>query len=652
MPDKFKPVPVDFGHDVEEEIERYVWEQLEWLERSYKILHEQNAPKWRKLYLGTPAEAQKNFPWPNASNIMVQVVGEMVDTLAARVLGLLYATHPLWAFQLSMHADDPVEMEKARRTLEDFMDRVGYEPTELDLYRIEGDWFIDAAKLGTSWVKVNYEQLVEAVAVGYTEQKRLEADETPIYEGPRVTKARFEDVMADPTCTTLEDAPFVVHKRVLKRRALEERKFMGLYDEKAVNSIIDHPDRYTPKLPERDEQQNAGFVNSPAGSDDTTAEWDISECYFWWWAGSPRRKFRLIYTYHKRTKTVLRKVFNFLPRNALPIIMSRVGHRGDGLLGHGFGEMLELYQEGLTAVLNQRIDNATVANVRALRVSPRMRTLDSAFELMPAGLIWGDKDDVEALQIGDVYPSSFENEQSLLRHVSARSGVEPAISGMGTGGVTKRPAVYSSLGTLAVMQENNSRVNLKTSDFRHAHVKLGSLLVRVFGKFGTAGRERMFGQDARYLMQALDAFTRNQLAIPIRASVASLNREVEKQNDMILVNLLQRYNTAVAQLIQAAANPMTPPPMQEYLKNTVRTQHAFMRRVLKDFGYDEPDAYLPVPQLDTPGAAGAPPGGGPMAPGSPPVAGAAGAAAGGSAGMAGGQGWPGLPGVPAPTPRA
>lgn len=596
MPDKFQLVDADFGKDVNAEIEWYVEQQLEALEQAHSELHKTKLPRWRKIYLGRPAEQTRNIPWPNAANTVVQVVGETVDTMVARVMGLLWATHPLWVFQNFIKAASDQERknnEDERRVIEDFMDIMGFEPTELNLHEVEALWYTEAANLGTSFVKLSLEHNTEAVVTGYTEAGSggFRGIERDIYVGPKVTNLRHEDVLCDARVNDLRNSDFVAVRRVLSRFQLEERGHKELYSKKAVESVIDNPDRSTPTEQVRQELQDQG-VASP-NRPDTTAEWEIWECFFPWWHNG--RKYRLIYNYHKKSKTTMRKVFNFLPNNALPIKRAKLGYRTPGLYGHGYAELLEIYQEELSTVHNQRLDNATVANVRAMRVSPRARALDTNIELSPAALIVAEKDEVEAIQVGDVYPSTFKNEEMTLGLVARRAGISPAVSGSGTGGITdKRRQTYGSQGTLAVMQENNSVVGFATSEFRHAHVMLGSDLVQMYGKFGTQGKEEMFGLDRERLAAALDKFGQERgLHIPIRSATGSLNREVEKQIGMLMAGLLQRHYTAISQLLQAIANPMAPPEFKAYATSVVLASELFHKKIMKDFGYDQPDLYVP-----------------------------------------------------------
>jgi hypothetical protein len=652
VPQQYQPVEADFGKDINGEVEWFVEQQIESLEQAHKELHLTKLPRWRRVYLGRPLEETKNTPWPNAANTIVQVVGQTVDTMVARVMGLLWATRPLWIFQNFIKTATDQERKNAedeRRVLEDFMDVVGFEPEELNLHEVEALWYTEAANLGTAFVKLSLEQDTEAEVTGYTsvkDSKSFEGKETTIYSGPRVTNLRHEDVLLDPKCTDIRKSDIVVVKRTLSRFALEERAHTGAYKREAVEAILGQPDRAVPAEPQRQEMQDQGIAspNRP----DVTAEWDIYECYFPWWYRD--RKYRIIYSWHKKSKTCMRRVFNFLPQNSLPVKRAKLGYRTAGAYGHGYAELLEIYQEELSTIHNQRLDNSTVANTRAFRLSPRARALDTNVEFGPAALIVAEKDEAEAMMVGDIYPSTFKNEEMTLGLVAQRAGISPAVSGMGTGGPTKQAGhPYGSQGTLAVMQENNSVVGFATSEFRHAHVMLGAAVVQMYAKFGTDGKEQMFGLDSERLQAALDKFARQKgLHIPIRAATGSLNREVEKQTGMLIAGLLQRHWTAVAQLIQAIANPMAPPEFKAYAVSVVLASELFHKKVLKDFDYDQPDLYIPEAKVGNQQPNQGANGPGQMAPGGPPMGGGPQPTPGGGAGMVPLPSMGGSPGGAAP----
>jgi len=588
----FELIETSFGADTDAAIEKWVYETLTSLKNSHQDLHTSKIPRWRDWYDGKPANEKKNSPWPNAANLVVQVIGESVDNIVARVLGFIFPLAPLWKFQYFAKVDDPDAAELKRRTLEDFMDTIGYDTGELDLYRVYGQWFTDCAKLGTAFVKVLPEKRIEAQIVGYTDRK-LEFKDKTIYDGFKAVKLRHEDVLMEPGAQTVGESRMVAHRRIMSRYDLELRASMGWYEKDKIEKILESSDRTGPDYTQQKEEMKEGVTQTMSG--DAMAQWDIWECYFPWFKGG--HVFRLIYSYHLRTRTVLRSVFNFVPDNETPIVRTKLAYSNDLAYGKGYAQMLGAYQEEISTVHNQRIDNATAANARMFRISAQARNLDSQIEIAPGSALVGNKDDIEALQLADVYPSTFQNEEVTLSHVRNRAGISPAVSGSGTGTASKSKGVYSSQGTIAMMEAGNSRTDLATADFRHAHQKLGSLLTAFYGKFGVGAKADMFGLDKTALAEALKEFKENRLRIPIRASNASLNREASKQNAMILSGVLQRGYTAVGQMMQAIGNPTVPPDVKKYLQDVIRAMNQFNKRMLKDFGYDQPDEFVPDPEM-------------------------------------------------------
>lgn len=608
--DGFRAVDVGktFGPLVDEEIEKWLYLVLQNLIDSHADLHRSKIPKMRRLYDGKPQAESKSFPFPNCSNIVIQVIGEKVDTLTARILGLVFATSPLWSYGYPSQAgSDQIAQENAekKKVLEEFMDTMGMEKSELNLTDVYGYWCTDHIKLGTAFVKAYIEDAIEAVAVGYTKAEKATFREEDIYFGPKVSKLAHEDVLMDPQAPSIEKSQLVAQRLRLNRKQLEERVFLGLYEESAVEKIINNPDRPGPDLNASKELRKKGI--QPIQSN-AMAEWDIYECYFPWIHQG--KKFRLIYSYHFKSRTTMRKIFNFIPRNQTPIIRAKFGYRTDGAYGTGFAEMLEKYQEEESTVHNNRIDNSTLANTRFFRLDPNAVNIGAQVDIFPGGAITAKDGEFEAVAMADVYQSSFQNEEMILGLADQRAGIAPAITGMGGGGMQGKGknSFYSAGPAMAAMQESNHRTNLETSDFRHSHQDLGALLTGLYGKIGIGDRGEAFGKSEKYLVKALREFLQNRVRIPIRSSNASLNREIEKQNDMLMIGLMQRHYTAQAQLMQAVNNPGIPEQVKQYLIRVMEGSDRIMKRVLKDFGYDQPEEFIPdAKQAVTPQ-------GGPVAP--------------------------------------
>lgn len=592
----FQPITANFGDDVNRDIEEWLHENLRVQKETFAVLFEKKVPEWRRLADGKPKDKVKSFPWPNASNLVVQVIGQRCDDIAARVLGLVWSTSPVAMFrsQFVKPADPNHESEKVR-ILEQFIDNAAFDHESLDLYRVECVGFADSAKLGTHFFKVVPEQRMEVTEVSLMGSdkgsKRTKLTESTIYTGPRIENLEFEHVMGDPDAPTWDKSRLKVHKRTLRKYELEERVFAGHYEEAKVKEIIDRPDRQGPEFSKSRQDVKKG-INSPQAK--ILSEWDIYECNFWWWVNNGKggkAKVHLMASYHYQTRVMIRQVFNFMPDNACPIIPTKLDISSKGIHGRGYADMLEADQVGISTGRNQRIDARTMAITGIIRSSNE--NFDKNIKVYPFCVIPGDKDETELLKNPiDLGTGGIEEEQWLLKTADDRAGVTQAIMGMGAGSVNKK-GQYGAAGTLALLQDGNTRNNLRVSDFRYSHIKLISLCTKVFGKFGVHNIEDNFGKDADLLKEALSDFYHNHIKIPIRATTASVNKEVEKQNDMLLRQNLSMHFKETSAMIQQVSTGALPPNVKKYFIDALKSQDAMMMRLLRNFGYDQPREFVP-----------------------------------------------------------
>lgn len=586
-----RPQKVEFSPETMEHLEKYVHQQITDLNTAYKAKFDNDLPKWRRLYRGEPREKEKSFPWKNASNLVVQVVGMHCDTLRARVLGSIYEILPLFATKLVGSWGPEQNGDEQQGAIQEFMDLMGLEPSELDLYQVESKAFDECIKFGTVTVKNPWEFCQEEMVIGERDGKPIHLTET-VYDGPKPYKIPFEDFIISPQAESVERAEFKAHINRCTKYKLEENVFRGLYDKEIVDEIIKSgPDRSGPTAARIQEEQSKGIQTTQSKYN---SEWDIYECHFPFIHNN--KKYRIIYSYHYKSRKTLRAIFNFYPKNAEIFIGARLGYTEDTYHGLGFAEMLEHYQEEASVNHNQRVDNRTLANTSILRVSKTSK-LDAIFSVYPNALIPADKDEIEKIQLGANYPSSVQEEELTLKLAESRSGVDPAIQGAGGGQTNPKKGVYSAMGTFAVMQAGNRRVNLNVTDMRYFHLKLGRSCLNQYAHFGIGNRARYFGERAKYLLQALEAIKDGRLMLPIRAATASVNKELEKQNDMLLTQVMQRHQMGIAQILQSLANPQMPEEMKEYLLGVIDASSQLMDRILRNFAHDDTSRLLPEKRL-------------------------------------------------------
>src|ERR1700685_2550481 len=168
----FEMRSVAFGGEVEKQINKWVYEQIDVRQKQLRNRHTSKVPEWRRLASGRPRDENKSWPFENCANLVHPIIGESTDELSSRVLQLIWSIAPIIYYRYLAATKSQAELihnTKKSRLLEQFMDFVSNDSRELDLYRVENLWFHDSTVLGTAWVCVAPEKRLEMVHIGYSE---------------------------------------------------------------------------------------------------------------------------------------------------------------------------------------------------------------------------------------------------------------------------------------------------------------------------------------------------------------------------------------------------------------------------------------------------------------------------------------------------
>lgn len=231
--------------------------------------------------------------------------------------------------------------------------------------------------------------------------------------------------------------------------------------------------------------------------------------------------------------------------------------------------------------------------------------------MYPSAMLPAIKDEIEPMPMGQPATITIDEERLSLDLAERRSGVAPPQQGAGSGSFNKR-GIYTAMGTLALMQDSNTRTDLNVTDMRYAHTRLGRLLCDMYSEFGIGERDLYFGRRGRILEDALQLYKNKLLALPISAATASINREVEKQNDLALANVQRMHFQNIMAMMGQLSNPGAPPEAKKYMADAMEASNILMRMIYRHFAMDEverlaPD--VPKPQAQPPqGAPGQQPG--------------------------------------------
>lgn len=593
------PKQIDFSDDAVAELHMYLKNKIEYIKAKSQGLREELLPRWVRNYKGIPAEDIKSFPWTGASNLVIQLIGTYCDELLSRVMAI-YMTEPLFAAKLlGDFQEGASDGDEYREIIEQFLTNVAMEPAELDLYRVEETWWSSAIKYGTGIIKFPYEHRVEKqyvyVSGGTDEQSKIEFSLRDLVkrDSPHPENVPLNLFGIDPKYGTLDNADFIYH--ILKKdkyeldamKAHPEIYLVDNIDKIMTQSDSDLPDRFEMEL----QGTNKGFTFY----NECALQWHIYECWFKYHKDGAI--YNLIAYYHHKTDTYLGCIFNPYPENDWAFEDAKLAYDDTSYYGFGFCEMLESYQEEVSTTRNWKIDNKQFATTGIGRVNKNSK-LSSIINLFPGILVPADEGEIEPLQFGaGALQTNTEDESFALQQAAYRAGVDPATGGAGGGTVNAKKGIYSSQGTAMVMQSQNNRNNLRMSDMRLAHVKMGRKLLTQYATFGIGSKILQYGDQAETLTKALQLYKDKRLGLLIRPSSSSLNKELEKQNDILLSATLERLYAGDAQIIQSIVTPGAPPQLVSYFVEVLKAKNALMKTILRNFNHDDASRLVPVPDF-------------------------------------------------------
>jgi len=612
--------PKDFGKDNYDDLCRFIKEKIEHLDRRLSTFRTSTLPEYVRLYKGKPKSDNISWPWDNASNLVVQLIGTFSDELLARQMAGIWMYDPLWTANLA--GDTPTkEGEEMKEVYQNLLQDMAYDPQELDLYRVEQGAFHSANKYGTGVVHFpwEYQKEIEFLyigggGVGSEEDTLPEGHESEFVsrDGPHPEMVPLNRWGFDPNCPNLGNMKFFYHIDTLDFWDVKNLPGKSPYYKQVdIDKLLLAPD-----ATQEDEMEQAFTEEKKidsGGVGDGAARWYIHRCIFTY--RKDGKNYWFFANYHKRSEKVFFIVYNNYPKNMRPYEDVKLAYDEESYLGTGFAELLHVYQKELSNNINWRTNNRNYAMLGAWRVSPESK-LSSILDVFPGVAIPARQGELEWVKTATDVGYNNAPDEFIQACAKERAGIDPAMGGTGGGIVNPKRGIYSAAGTSMVLTQQNNRNSLRTSDMRSAHVKIGQKIGNMYAVFGIGDRLRRYGSNAEMLKKALDAVASGSLGLRLRPTSAALNKELERQNDILLSDKLQAYYQRQAQVIEAIMNPQCPPPMKDYFVQTLIASRVLMQALIRNFNKSNVDAYLPqVKQLlamaaQPQGGAGAPNGAG------------------------------------------
>lgn len=507
---------------------------------------------WQEDYWATPSAKEATFPYKGAANLIIPLTAIAVESTHAREMTTLFALEQF----VTAKIQDPT-MQDLNHDLESAIDRELLKG--VDIYKFADETLLENKKLGSCIGKVGYEKIIK----------------TAIRQDPGGVETEFEVITKQGACAYAvplanflmpfaakdpQHSPWVGEEHLENRSVVEDYINSGYFGQP---NLMEKMDQYF--MNNGSQLSSQQYTNSVRNfQNQQPIQWPMELGWYELWlsfnvdGNKEGKKHELVVHYHRQSRMFFSIRYNWNDNLSRPY---RIGnyfpleHRWAGI---GIGKQNEQFQAEVTTQHRQRIDNATLANLRMFKVKQGIG-IGPDEPLFP-GKIWllDEMDDVQDLQMAEIYPSSYNNEQQAVIYSQQRSGVNELSLGMPQSGT---PGTATS--DLTRVQEFNRKFDYTFGNSKRFLLDITKDVLCIQSQFGFRDPRyfQTIGQNGPIIQQLLSQspdLIRNELLFTLKLVSSVSNRITDRNNYTQYAGMLSQYYTQIVQLAQMGMPQILP----------------------------------------------------------------------------------------------
>lgn len=531
---------------LDEELLRCFMEKASWIS---------DLEAWQKDYWAKPSMERRTFPFSGASNIVVPLTPIAVEATHARMETQLAAIDPFVAVTMRVGGkNNPLaDLAEGSRDFEEYMDWELGDNIKM-LSNLESSR-LELIKFGTGISKQGYEKIVKK-AVKYIGEERIEFDVVQ-KDGACVDSVPVARFIMPYVCQDPQTAPWCGEEHSMTPFEVKLREYSGLFYEGTYEKL----------LPWLVAVNNAAGQEAASGQQFTFTQENLENKtpvlprrldFFEIWCGfdvdGDGIEEEIMLYYHRMSRKLLGARYNWnedLRRPYRHGVYLPVEHRFYGL---GICKQNEQFQREITTIHRQRLDNATLANMRMFKVS-KLSGYGPKEPIFP-GKMWflDDMDMVDTIQMGEIYPSAYNNEQGALIYSQQRTGINEVSLGMPQQGT---PGTATS--DLARIQEGNKKfdyVMMNIKKWLTDVIKDTVLNIKQFSARNIVYFQMVENGDrVQKLLDLPISLLKDGIIFEIGTATSQKNSLVDRQTWQQVAQMLQMYFQGMVEFAMAAKNP-------------------------------------------------------------------------------------------------
>lgn len=420
MPNNY-PREINLDSDTEARLISYLNEELlnHYGERGPWV---EDLKRFQTDYYAKPTTEKRTRPFPGAANIVIPLTAIAVEAIHSRVMTTMFALDQFVAIKL------PDQYEDINHSIEKVTDYTLLRG--VNIRRFANDACLELEKLGTGVGKSGYE-VIERSAIKSIGEKEEEFTVTT-YKGATADAVPLANFLMPFNCQDPQTARWVGEEHLEDTFHVKNLVDSGFFKEETWERLESY---YT-------NSQNISGLSSDTYRQNTqklqnqTPAWpkDLGWQEIWLSfnvdGNEDGKTHEIVVHYHRLAQFIMSCRYNWYDDLHRPYRYGNwfpLEHRWAGI---GICKQNEQFQREVTTQHRQRLDNATLANMRMIKVS-KLSGYGPGEPVFP-GKIWlvDSKDDIESFQLGEIYPSAYNNEQQTLNYSQQRLGINELNQGM------------------------------------------------------------------------------------------------------------------------------------------------------------------------------------------------------------------------------
>lgn len=539
---------------------------------------------YEELYRARPAESKKDFPFEGASNLVVGIVPTDVDTLFSRAMGLLIEPGNLW----SISAQRPELVDFAKSTSE-FMEWAQH--NELDVHSWLAPWIIDIHKLGTGVLKQRYTREMKRVYEWRELDQGVWQQQAVIMlkDHPAVHHVPLHDFYIPAGFKKLSGAPWCAERVRLTWPRFMNRVKAGLYyNADKIGAWYFNP-------PINQVQQQLDKISKYPASINTQME--LFEFWLDFDINGDGWDEALVCTISLDAQEYVRLDFNPFFNQDKPYSSARFMPDNNSFYGIGLAEMLEQYQEEITAMHNQRIDNGTVSNSQMYVMDKNETGIKVNEKMYPSKVLrLNNPQNFSAMPLGSPgqLAQSINNESATRTEAQRRTGVSDYIE------ATPGPAqAYGPAYTTQQMLQNAAKRSGETyRDIREGLSETGTRILELYQQYNQRGKEFIAlgpkdGQNVAMVLRFPLDLIRKGLKVSVTAIDSQTSKDAQIRTQTLVMQQLMQFYQNYMTMLSYVSNPQMPPELKQAALAAAAGSAVMMKRLLELQGQQDSDLLVP-----------------------------------------------------------